>query len=272
MNQVDDAIKMMNEKFYIYGAGRVAKRFYRILKQRSLISNLCGFVVSSKVHASESDIGTIFTIDEIDSTINILVAVDYTAYLEIKNKLLNLGFSSFLWVYPLLYDFFFGRPVKFEKIIIADVLDKSYMINWIAACYLALKEKGGEAEKIYIKMATSVFGYDNAIKDYLRFMRDKDYFVENGYEQKYPIKINESYSLLLDGAHRIALAIYFSQKYIIADIYHCDVKKYINFCGENKKGFMITNSEDEYIKEFLDEEEKRRLKETINSMLIVLST
>ena len=268
-DQYNEIIKIIRkQKYYIYGAGKVSDRFYRFLEAKQLLNNFSGFVVTTK--NKESHMGEkLYTVYNLESNPWVLVATDYTSFLEIQNTLHQLELRHFIWIYPYLYDFFLGVPIKRNvSMNIASILKKNFMANWISVCYIALQDyKLGkeEGKKIYLKVAEIFFKSDVAN---CRFVDSAKKMEQEGYSQEYPIKINSDEKLLLDGAHRIALAIYFKQKNIVADLYNCSLRDYRDCYGVNKEsGILVTYSEDSYLAKQLDEKEMAYIKETIKQMI-----
>lgn len=260
------------EKFYIYGAGKVAKRCYRALQDKKLLNNFQGFVVT-RISNSPVNIAVdnLLEIDRIDNSEYVIVAVDYTSFLEIKRHLNELGFTKFYWVYPYLYDFFLGSPIMCSiNINIDELLRENLTSNWIAACFLALKDKYDSNErgkKIYIKMMREIFGVNVVKKDYERFVTESVRLQKNGYKQEYAIKISSDKKLLLDGAHRIALAVFFHQKKIIADLYDCSIADYRYCYGIDDTNIRVSYNEDGAIENKLNKEELIIIKETLKEMI-----
>lgn len=267
----DEFIEVIsNQKYYIYGAGKVAARYYRILEEKGLLRNFQGFVVSDiKSHNKQFD-KKLFEINEINNDVTLLLAVDYTAYTEIESSLVRLGYYKYYWGYPYLYDLYLGKPViSCVNVNIEEILTKNITANWMAICFLAMEDNqtGNERGKnIYLKIARHSFGSKMAKKDFERFMNEVNTYRNNGYVQKYAIKINLEKTLLLDGAHRIAIATYFGRKRILADLYQCSIDDYRKCYGIDDTKIRVSSCEDGAIEKILDAEEIRVIKKTLIKM------
>lgn len=267
----DDLIEVIrNQKYYIYGAGKVSARCYRILEEKGLLRNFQGFVVSDIRAYNKTFDKKLFGINEINNDVALLLAVDYTAYTEIESLLVSLGYYKYYWAYPYLYDFYLGKPaISCINVNIEEILTKNTTANWMAVCFLAIEDNQTSNERgknIYLKIAKHSFGVKMAKKDFERFMNEVNTFRSNGYVQKHAIKINLDKTLLLDGAHRIAIATYFGQKKILADLYQCSINDYRKCYGIDDTEIRVSYCEDGAIEKILDDEDIRVIKKTLIRM------
>lgn len=221
-----DSIK--NQSFWIYGYGGVAKRFFRCIKCMGAGENLRGFMVS---HVGNGDKRTdilgeypVISVEVGEREALILIAVDVFNIREIYSTLINLKYKNFFWIYFNLYDLEFGLPVQKNVLLDVDWLFRSsYWADWIATCYLVIEDvfsKREDNRDIYIKFSSIWLDNKTAIKDWERFSEKMLKCVGQGYKKDYNIKISKDKYIVIDGAHRVAIAKYYGIDEISADIYN----------------------------------------------------
>ena len=210
-----------SESFYVYGIGKVAERFVRFLEREKLLTHIMGFIVSLPQSQMDPFHGRkVYSIQEVDCNSLILIATDVTSKDEIEENLNVLKFKKYIWIYWMLYDLFLGPPVRFDALVVVNkVFKESIQANWIAACYCL--------KRFWERIA------ECAIR---------------GFQQDYNIKINKEHTLVLDGAHRIALASFFQINQLRADIYECNTQKYQDLYGVD--GF-VSRSDDNILSSYL---------------------
>lgn len=212
-----------SKKIVIYGAGYVADRFYQALKEHKLDTNVVCFVTSTSCANRKSEIPTI-EIKQLEKDANILVciAVHESIKDEIIKTLVARDFHNYIWIYPFLYELMLGAPlqkgVKVPLERIWNVCRENYAM---AVRYLAIDHYYGKNEngyEIYIR-AMSLFSDEDSSKKRLnQFIELIKNWEQNGYDIKQCASIFEDYRVF-DGAHRIAVASYFNQGYVMCDIY-----------------------------------------------------
>lgn len=266
----DIITKICREKFYIYGKGKIGKRFYYLLQRKELLDNFRGFVVTTKQTDDNYFENTeVYPIGDIDKCSCIFVAVDYTLYCEIEKHLIDLGYDNYYWIYPYLFDLYFGQPIVCnERVAISYLLKNNEMANWIAICYLALADYfvgKDDGKNIYIKVRRLSYSQATSENDFLRFVKEGENYYKNGYKQQYSVKLSKDKKLTLDGAHRIAFAVYFNERFIVADLYDCEGDGFENFSKIGGGNGNITRTDN--LKYILNEDEVVKVNRTLKEII-----
>ena len=212
-----------DNSFWIYGYGRLAKRFYRQVVRYGFIDNLSGFIVtdlsSVKEYFSEKPV---VSLNMVEKRNWIVIATDITSAEEITHNLTKQGYHNHCTVKFSMLDLEAGPPVESEKVFSA----KEFFTNnsnsiWIRAIFLAATRyvsQGINGKDIYIKLVSAWLDCGTAEKDYHRFMHTVELCEKDGYIQDYPIQILKDL-YVWDGSHRIVLAQCFGNGEISADVY-----------------------------------------------------
>lgn len=253
-----------NKRFFIFGAGAVAKRFYRYLIRNQLDGQVEAFVVSDKSNQPKSYHGkNVLGVDEISPNVSIVVAVHSSLFGDIENMFQNIGIKDYIWVYPYMFELDYSLPVLIDV-----TLDVNRIVNQLqgiythAIYYLVIKsffEHNDIGNNLYLKLMRSFSELDTAYKRLEVYHQSIAMVKENGFKQMYNIKINHEYNLILDGAHRLMLAKYFNEKTIVADVYNCDFSRYLNVNGD----IALT---EKMMNKIFDDKELMIVKETYNSL------
>lgn len=247
------------ENFVIYGTGSVAKRFSKIIKEKGYWDNVSNYAVSSLQQVEAYYDGKdIKEINEVSNDSIVMIAVHNIFIDEIIEKLKNLGFSRYFWVYPYLFDLSFGLPI--ERNVEIDVRSlvkglKDVYLNQIL--YLAIESalfNNTIGRDLYIKYMCIFCSEKAASKRWLDFVKRIHKYESGDAKQNYNIKLSNKLDIVIDGSHRLMLAYYFNVEKILADIYSCDIKRYIEF-AEN----MLLN--DEQLQKYFTQEEILLIKE-----------
>ncbi|WP_145152824.1 hypothetical protein [Paenibacillus xylanexedens] len=230
--KVKDVIE--NQKFVIYGTGSVAKRFSQILKHSGRWGNISHYTVSSL----EQDVMFIDgkVVKEIKNVKNdniVMVAVHNIFADEILENLKYLGFKKVFWIYPHLFDLCFGMPVQSNMILdVKSVVRGLHGVYVHAIYYLAIESeflKNTVGRNLYIKFMCIFCSEKAANKRWFDFVERIHKYEKGDVQQNYNIKLSHEYDIVLDGSHRLMLAYYFNVDKIAADIYCCDLNRYIEF-------------------------------------------
>lgn len=225
--KIDNKIELLNllgmNKLAIYGAGYVATRFYQSLKEHELDGNVFSFVTTT---GSDLDIDglPVRAIDqlEIDERMVICVAVHESIKDDIIANLVKRGFVKYTWIYPFLYDLMLGTPtynnVKVPIFKIWNAVRNDYSI---AIRYLVIDQYYGRDSngyEIYIRFLSLFIDERTAESRLKQFIGLIKSWEQKGYDASSHSSILEDYRIL-DGMHRIALASYFNQEFIVCNIY-----------------------------------------------------
>lgn len=236
----EELIELLSDKrILIYGAGYVAHNFLEALKRNKLQGQLQGFVVSQKTE-NKDDIESfpVSSVDQVtvdDETI-ICIAVHEVLKDEIEDVLLQKGIFNYIWIYPFLYSLYLGKPVKegewidIRKFIPDDRRRYGLAIRWAAIDDYYGKRPGGFA--LY-KKAMAMHGTAESTQMRAnRFAELIRNWESNGYDAGWQISIDRNYEMI-DGEHRVALALYHGQPQIRCRIYD----------GENMHGEKVLMTE-----------------------------
>ncbi len=210
-------------KIAIYGAGYVAVRFYQCLKEHQLNGNVFSFITTTG-NGLETDGLSVVAIDqlEIDERMIICVAVHESIKDDIIDNLIKRGFDRYIWIYPFLYSLMLGTPTYSNiKVPISKIWNKVRDDYNIAVRYLAIDnyyERNSNGYEIY-KRYLSLFNNEKTSEERLnQFIRLIKNWEEIGYDTSKCSSIFENYKIF-DGVHRIAIASYFNQEFIMCNIY-----------------------------------------------------
>lgn len=222
IKDIDNLIQVIKtNEIAIYGTGYVASELYKALLWNNLINQLKFFITTQggdeykgyRVLAADND-----RIKEV----LILISVHESIKDEIIRTLEQKGCWRYIWINPeKLYSLMLGKPIK--KNVMVPVKDiwihnkDNYAIEvrYLAIeSYLGLNSYGAE---IYKKAISQFSSADTAEKRLKQFYQLIENWIHNGYNNT-PSYIMDDYQYV-DGTHRIALAVYFQQKYIMCDIF-----------------------------------------------------
>ena len=216
-------IQMPFKKIVIYGAGYVAKLFYKSLLEGQCEKNVICFA-ATKGESYLIEGLPVVGIDEIayDEEMVICVAVHESIKEELINCLEAKGFFNYVWIYPFLYEIMLGSPLACDvRVALKQIWDANKKNYAIAARYLAIEHYFGKNNYGYdiYKKCISLFSSESTAKRRLdRFIDLIQNWEKNGYNESKASSLLED-CMCVDGVHRIALAIYFNQRYVICNIY-----------------------------------------------------
>lgn len=214
---------LSTHKIAIYGAGYVATRFYESLKEHGLDGNVFSFVTTtdSALNIDGLPVRAINQL-EADERMIICVAVHESIKDDIIANLTERGFNKYIWIYPFLYEMLLGTPaysnVKVPIFKIWNAVRDDYSI---AIRYLAIDHyygKNSNGYEIYKKFLSLFINAKTAERRLERFISLIKSWEQNGYDAGRCSSIFEDYKIL-DGMHRIAVASYFNQAFVMCNIY-----------------------------------------------------
>lgn len=225
--------KLNNEPFYIYGTGFVAGRFYESLRNKNLVGNLKGFI-TTEILQKEFKGHNIKCISDISKKKDVLIciAVHESNESDIRKILNASGFKNVVWIYPLLFDLWYGKPIEKSVLVSTRELLLPCINDYrIPARILAIENYYGNNDVGYLvyKKSMAVHSSDETAEKRLeQFIKLITSWKESGYAPESKLKIDEDYEIF-DGVHRLALAYYHSQPEVNCDIYSTKGKEtYIN--------------------------------------------
>ena len=212
-----------NQTIYIYGAGKIGKKILKLIKQSDQLDKIKGFLVSDKGENPDyiEDI-PVFQIDELVNKDGlILLSVTDIYQEEILSLLCAYGYDNVVCAYKFSFlvidnDADIDRIPDTIVIDIRELLARQYIagefnrfdiiVRLLAAeNYYQLNEYGFE---LYKKMqeARVRAGYSEiSVNRYKALIRS---FEQRGYDSRSEIIVDSNLGLI-NGAHRVALAIYY---------------------------------------------------------------
>lgn len=258
-NNVDQLITMLEtKKIIIYGVGYIAGLFLETLKKHGLEKNIVCCVVSEILKNADRrfeklEIKQINEFDIAEDMI-ICIAVHESFVREIESTLEDINVSNYVWIYPYLFDLYYGSPIKkgmwidMGKLLPKDKERYALAVRWAAvADYYGKCPNGFVWYKRAMTYLHNASAAEHRIEIFTQLIRNWE---KAGYDGEHEIAINEDYEVL-DGEHRMAVALYHGERMIKAKVYR---GKNIN----SEKSFMKKNmlieggfSEDE-IKQLID--------------------
>ena len=221
VSQLLDALK--THKVVIYGTGYVATRFYNSLKEYGVDGNVECFITTEGSKDTIDGKG-ILSIDKFENAANIIICI--AVHESIKDEIVEIlegrGISNFLWIYPFQYALMLGKPIsKGIKVPIKLIMNQCYNDYRMAVRYLAIENyynKNDVGYEIYVKTMALHCSKKTALNRLQQFIFLIKNWEINGYDKIKPVIILEN-NELLDGTHRVAVASYFGQSYIVCDVF-----------------------------------------------------
>lgn len=222
-----------DKKIWIYGAGYVAFQFWKALKKHGLEVRIQGVVVTQIVEPKDK-VGDFFVkpISQlvIDKESVVCIAVHEVYKDEIESILCKKGIANYIWVYPFLYELHLGMPVLEGKWVdvrkFIPMYDNQYgvAIRWAAIeDYYGICHNGFCLYKKAMAVHSNRDTAEARAKRFKELIYNWDVF---GYQDEMQIIINRMFDVL-DGEHRVALALYHRQNKLKCRIYdgkniHCE--------------------------------------------------
>lgn len=216
---------IQKNKIAIYGTGYVAKAFYNCLVKKKMTNNLACFITSD----GGGDFNGYDVLSITDIRIQkmlILIAVHESIKDEIIENIESRGLHNYVWICPeLLYTMMLGDPIQknvcvpLKQIWIDNRNNYGLAVRYLAIeNYFARNEYGFEIYKLAMSLFSNPQTAERRLFQFIELIRN---WSKNGYDKSKVSMILDNGSYI-DGVHRIALASYFNQEYVICDIYSSD--------------------------------------------------
>lgn len=253
---------LSNEKIIIYGTGHVALKFYRALKKLDIDKNIVCFAVTSFVEEDKTlkgiPVKPIETLKLQEEEV-ICIAVHEAVKAEIIETIYRLKINvRYIWIYPYLYELLLGKPIykdvtiKLNKVLGTCMEDYRMAIRYAAIDHFLGKNEAGFS--MYKKAQALHSSEKTAEERLVKFCELIKNWQSGGYDWKSKIFINTQYEII-DGNHRVALASYYKEKTILADVFSADVD-IVDIHGKNamltKKTLLAAGFSPEEIKSLDD--------------------
>ena len=150
------------------------------------------------------------------------IAVHESLVKEIENNLEKLRIKEYIWVYPFLNEMFLGQPLKRNVLVKIDQIIESCLNNYgLAVRYLAVEQFFGKNQigyNLYVRFHALYCRRETAEQRLIEFCNLIKNWKERGYDKRKRILINSQYEVI-DGLHRITVAKYFGEEYVVCDVF-----------------------------------------------------
>lgn len=223
INELEQLLK--EKKIIIYGTGHIGKKFLLALKRLGLVEQITCFTKTGHVEQEENvNVIPVYTLSQINVGKNSIVclAVHESIRDEMIEELKRNQIENYVWIYPYLYELLLGAPLK-ENIPVSVARLKVASKNdyRMAIRFLAIEQYLGKNDcgfDMYIRALSLHCSQETAKKRAEQFCRLIDDWSMSGYNSEYKVQLSQNYEIV-DGNHRVALAMYFGEKNILCDMF-----------------------------------------------------
>jgi hypothetical protein len=222
---LENMIEVLKKKrIVIYGTGHVGHKFYKVLKQNGLEKQIVCFARTGDVQAGETLDGTeVHCFEEIPVGENMLVclAVHESLRDEIE-EIVRQKTKEYVWIYPHLYDLMLGMPKEKGVELAVETLLRGFRKDLRLGVRLAAIEQQDGINDFgfdcYIRAQMLHCSEATAAKRLKQFMEMIERWKQSGYDRSGRIAVTRRLEVI-DGNHRLAMAVYTGQRSIYGDIY-----------------------------------------------------
>jgi len=228
VKNADDLQKIIASRgCVIYGAGYVAQRFFKALKRQGLGKQVRSFITSSLPTITEIDNIPVQSIEALNQYINplILIAVHEALVSQIEATLLEKGYGEYIWIYPFLYEIMLGKPT-IDMVDLKTIMRANNNNIALYARYLTIEQYYGKNDYGYeiYKKTVHLFNptlevVEKRLKNFIKLIKSWE---KNGYDSSKAVTILEN-GLIIDGSHRISLALYHNLEKMKCNVYPATV-------------------------------------------------
>ena len=221
-----DSLK--GKKIIIYGTGHVGRKFYRTLRTQGLGPQVRCFVRTGNVDRDERLDGIpVYRFEDIriEEEDLICLAVHESIREEIE-ELIRQRTDHYLWIYPYLYELMFGEPECRDMDLPVEALFRDFRDDLRLGVRLsAIEQQEGLNEwgfDCYVRAQMLHCNRETAIHRLEQFRGLIEDWKRWGYRQDFRLVLTRGYGVI-DGNHRLAMAVYTGQRTIRADVYPTDL-------------------------------------------------
>ena len=241
----------------VYGTGYVAERFIESLRLLGISHSIRYCVTTQK----DKDIFNGYNVLEISELKEyydgelICIAVHEAIKDEIVKNLEDYSFSKYTWIYPYQHKLRFGEPIELNKEVkIVQLLNTTKNDYRIPVRIAAIEQFYGKNDcgySIYLKAQSQHCDGNTAKKRLDAFIKLIKSWDKSGFNIEHRPAVASNYEII-DGVHRIALAIYHKMECISCDIYEAEAvesyrNEYIDIVEDVLKEAGLTAQENEVI-------------------------
>lgn len=216
--------ELAEKEIIIYGTGYVGRKFFRLLQRKGLEHRVKCFAITGYPEKGAVVEGIpVYSINDVLLCRNTLVCLAvHESLREELEQVVRQRTEQYLWIYPYLYELMFGIPEQRNvEVSVARLLD-----GFREDLRLGIRLAAIEAQ-----MGQNTYGFDRYIRAQMLYCRKEtaekrlQQFVQlieewrrSGYHRDSVISLNRRADVL-DGCHRLSMAVYMGQEKICADIY-----------------------------------------------------
>lgn len=220
--------QLNGKKIIIYGTGHVARKFYRALLNHGFQKQISYFVRSRDVNEDELFEGIqvrCFKDADLEENTVICLAVHESIRDEIE-KTVQEKTGQYIWIYPFLYRLMFGEPEQESVEVPVSMLLKGFDQDLRLGVRLAAIEAqdgiSPYGSDYYVRAQQMHCSRDTAVQRLKQFQKLIDEWKQTGCRKGSLLTFNRNYGVI-DGNHRLAMAIYTGQETICGDVYPTDL-------------------------------------------------
>ncbi len=237
INNVTDLLSAMSKnKIYVFGTGFVCKKFLSALKTVGYERYVKGFIVTflRSVNIMDGIPVRLINDDALDRSRLVCIAVHESLKNEIVQELEKYGFSNYVWIYPLLFDLAFGKPIAVKKEVpLKEIYLAMREYYHVFVRYLMIEQYYGRntyGQNIYIKAFNLINSHKTAEIRLGQFLEVIKNFELKGYNKNCPSGMLENFEIF-DGSHRFALNIYHKNDTLSCNVYK-GIKNVLEWLGK----------------------------------------
>lgn len=216
--------QLNGKKIIIYGTGHVARKFYRALLNHGFQEQISYFVRSGDVCDGELFEGVqVRCFEDVDFGENTIICL--AVHESIRNEIENIvqkKTRQYIWIYPFLYRLMFGEPeqecVEVPVAMLLKGFDTDLRLGVRLAAIEAQDEISSYGFDYYIRAQQIHCSQDTAAQRLKQFQKLIHEWKQTGCRKGSLLAFNRKYGVI-DGNHRLAMAIYTGQETICGDIY-----------------------------------------------------
>lgn len=222
------AESLKGKKIVIYGTGHVARKFYRAMADHGMHGQVQYFVRTRDVEDGELFEGLhVRRFDEACPEDDILVclAVHESLRDEIEQTVRKKT-GNYIWIYPYLYELMLGEPEKKNVALRVRTLFGGFRDDLRLGIRLAAIEQQEGINDFgfdyYVRAQMLHCSRDTAQHRLRQFQNLITEWNRTGYHNDSLLTVNRNYGVI-DGNHRLAMAVYTGLETIYGDVYPTDL-------------------------------------------------